>query len=530
MWDSARQFELTYPHLKNKIIFSGHGPVDFVKMKFNKYGNIPITESDIDKFDVDADLIQWLKERILGFSVVSHQLQDKLITCGLDQDSTVCITQCGADEEIFYPKKSIDIQSTDLIKIIYPYSNITFTSYDPKRISLFRRIQQKVLENNLLIEFVLPTEHLPLDKVPDFYRQGDIFLCISHSEGNPLGAFEAGACGLTVITTNVGEMSKFIIDGTNGFIIDNTDSEKIFVEVIDRLKKLCTDRELLATMKQNMLQHVLDNWTWKHKINQWDNFFAKCIDQKNMDSEINNFVNNYCGNIVPDTKSHVKNLVVITSKIIVSNNKFTYTDIRSIYSTEERFEQTKNTIASIKQYIPDAFIILFDNSDFNEYPHIVDYMNTNSDVFLNSSGGKILFENTNRSPFKQVGELAQTKYIIGYINKIGITFDHYFKISGRYVINDDFDYSAFDNQSNVFNKITGMSHNYYTSFYKIHSSKFSTYAQTIDDVYDQCHINKKFAESALEEVLPLKLKYDFVSVGKLGITQNIAVCTDIKRI
>jgi hypothetical protein len=38
--------------------------------------------------------------------------------------------------------------------------------------------------------------------------------------------------------------------------------------------------------------------------------------------------------------------------------------------TEERFLQTLETINSIREYIPNSYIILFDNSNFNLFEKI----------------------------------------------------------------------------------------------------------------------------------------------------------------
>jgi len=278
-WDVGRYFETKNPLLKDKIIFSGHGLIDFIKMKFRVFLNIPITEEDVNKFMVDPEIIDWLKIRKLGFSVVSHQLYDKLTLdpYNLDPDGTVYLTQCGVDEEVFFPKKLES--NSDSLKVIFPYTNVHTTSYDPKRKYLISEIQKRISDENISVEFIFPDGLLPLNKMREFYLRGDVFLCISHSEGNPLGAFEAGACGLTVISTSVGEMPHFIIDRVNGFLIGNGDPEQILLDVVDRLKLLCSDRDLLKKLKENMLENVLNNWTWKHKIDQWDNFFQSCIDK-----------------------------------------------------------------------------------------------------------------------------------------------------------------------------------------------------------------------------------------------------------
>ena len=73
-----------------------------------------------------------------------------------------------------------------------------------------------------------------------------------------------------------------------------------------------------------------------------------------------------------------KNIVFITSKIYTSNEPFSYTNIRSVYTPEERFIQTLETIVSIRKNIPNPYIILFDNSIFTNN----DYCNIDDCVYL----------------------------------------------------------------------------------------------------------------------------------------------------
>ena len=48
----------------------------------------------------------------------------------------------------------------------------------------------------------------------------------------------------------------------------------------------------------------------------------------------------------------MNNLILITSVICTTNKPLSYTNNRSVYSHEERFEQTKKTIETVKEKIP----------------------------------------------------------------------------------------------------------------------------------------------------------------------------------
>ena len=65
-------------------------------------------------------------------------------------------------------------------------------------------------------------------------------------------------------------------------------------------------------------------------------------------------------------------LVIITSIINPIKEPLSYTNVRTIYSSEERFEQVLKTINSVKEKIPNSKIVLLEcSSNIEQYEDIL---------------------------------------------------------------------------------------------------------------------------------------------------------------
>ena len=137
----------------------------------------------------------------------------------------------------------------------------------------------------------------------------------------------------------------------------------------------------------------------------------------------------------------MNNLVLITSVICTPNTPLSYIDTRSVFTHDERFIQTKKTIETVKEKIPNSKIFIVECSELNEEQ--TDYFTKNSDYFLN------LFNDAEKcanvyGTSKALGEGTMTIEAIHYIIQNDIQFDNLFKISGRYWLSDNFNYINFD--------------------------------------------------------------------------------------
>jgi len=121
----------------------------------------------------------------------------------------------------------------------------------------------------------------------------------------------------------------------------------------------------------------------------------------------------------------------------------------SEFTTEERFQQTLDTIESIKDKVPDAYILIYEGSETSIKQEYKDKFIELSDLFIecgNDQYMKSLYENLHRDPgkftfVKSMLECRCLQITLNYMMEHNIFSDatRVFKLSGRYKLNDYFD-------------------------------------------------------------------------------------------
>jgi len=113
------------------------------------------------------------------------------------------------------------------------------------------------------------------------------------------------------------------------------------------------------------------------------------------------------------------NFILITSIINTPDIPLSYSNIRSYYTNEERFQQTVNTIKTIKDKIPNAKIMIVECSNLEQDKLL--YLTQNCDYFLNLIDQPDKVSNI-YSNSKSLGEGTMTIYALEYILKNNIIF------------------------------------------------------------------------------------------------------------
>lgn len=202
----------------------------------------------------------------------------------------------------------------------------------------------------------------------------------------------------------------------------------------------------------------------------------------------------------------MKNLIVITSVIKTHPSPLHYAP-RSVFSEQERYEQTLRTIESCNK-IPDSSIVFFETSDLGQTYE--DAIRSKVNTYINSKNVAEV-RNLIDSPKKGQPEAAQIKYGLEQIN--WRTYDNLFKISGRYWLSDDFKYQNYYNDENIFKQ--GPNGNVGTTLYKVNQRSY--------DLLWDCLVYQANNNAQMESVFGRFFNNHYISLDKQGICGYVSV-------
>ncbi|WP_175483230.1 glycosyltransferase family 4 protein [Salinihabitans flavidus] len=112
---------------------------------------------------------------------------------------------------------------------------------------------------------------IPFSDMPDFYRGLDIFVCTSAIEGTPNTVLEAMACGVPVISTDVGIVPEIFGPLQRRFILDPPEPDLFAAAVIE----MTSEPRLIADIKvENRNQAMLQSW--ENTTKGWWPFWELC--------------------------------------------------------------------------------------------------------------------------------------------------------------------------------------------------------------------------------------------------------------
>ena len=138
----------------------------------------------------------------------------------------------------------------------------------------------------------------------------------------------------------------------------------------------------------------------------------------------------------------VRHAFIVTSAI---NSKF------GVFKPRERLDQTLNTIATIKERVPDALIVVMEccGTPINDLQ--ANQIKDVCHVFIDSSNDEdvqALYDNDNWDVVKNGTEIMVFGRVLSILQKEKIldNVDRVHKMSGRYLLNDEFDLSLYERE------------------------------------------------------------------------------------
>jgi len=154
----------------------------------------------------------------------------------------VRVVSVGVDTSIFHPKDRGALQDAHQVldsNVLLYAGRFSEVKNLPLLVDVFERLEERgdwvlylagdgekteeiltSLEKRELAEQTEYFGYVDQGELSDLMNIADCFLFTSRSEGSPNVVREALACGLPVVSTNVGDLSKIVINGKNGYVVD----------------------------------------------------------------------------------------------------------------------------------------------------------------------------------------------------------------------------------------------------------------------------------------------------------------------
>jgi glycosyltransferase involved in cell wall biosynthesis len=111
--------------------------------------------------------------------------------------------------------------------------------------------------------------------MPDVYFASDVLAVTSDNEGTAVGAIEAHAVGLPVVSTRVGGMTAVVADGETGLLVEPQD-EGGFAAA---LKKVLLDDQLRRRLGQRGAAHARSEFSLDRLIEDIDGLYRRLLSQ-----------------------------------------------------------------------------------------------------------------------------------------------------------------------------------------------------------------------------------------------------------
>jgi len=140
----------------------------------------------------------------------------------------------------------------DLKKVV-PDAKLKIVGDGKLKNEIFELVKKENIDD---IEFV---GRVPNSKIGEILNTSDIFINPSNKDNMPLSLFEALACGLAVISTNVGGIPDYITDGINGFLIELNNKEQLMNKILYILNKQDEVQKIIYNGYQTFEQLTLNN-------------------------------------------------------------------------------------------------------------------------------------------------------------------------------------------------------------------------------------------------------------------------------
>jgi len=136
-------------------------------------------------------------------------------------------------------------------------------------------------------EFIAPLDQIPgvelvfcgysdrllsMAEMQEFYEGIDVYICTSASEGHNNSLMEAASMTRAIVTTDVGTVPEFLIDGSSALIVPREPTA-----IAEAIRKLRDNPELRRLLGTQARASVVEHFEWSTRLEGYRQFFRKAF-------------------------------------------------------------------------------------------------------------------------------------------------------------------------------------------------------------------------------------------------------------
>jgi glycosyltransferase involved in cell wall biosynthesis len=114
----------------------------------------------------------------------------------------------------------------------------------------------------------------PSENIPAVLKAADIYICASIAEASPISVWEAMSMGKAIVSTDVGDVAKFIKDGENGYIVPIKDAAAL----VKKAALLIDNSDLRKKLGMNARKAAVENLDVRMCVKKHVDFYRTIVD------------------------------------------------------------------------------------------------------------------------------------------------------------------------------------------------------------------------------------------------------------
>lgn len=173
-----------------------------------------------------------------------------------------------AFDEVYNPE--LAIKALKLLTKDFP--KISLVMIGPDKMDGSYQNTGNLVSELSLVESVSFAGPIDKEKVPNYLNQSDIFLNTTNVESFGVAVMEAAACGLPIVTTNVGELPYIWVNNSDSLLVPPDDPVLIALAI----KRILVEPGLAKRLSENARKKV-ERFDLAYVLPQWEKLLKEVL-------------------------------------------------------------------------------------------------------------------------------------------------------------------------------------------------------------------------------------------------------------